>query len=338
MSDIAKTICAHCHAKSSVKKLKACAACNTTFYCSHECQKSDWLGGENGGHRKLCTKSKPRHLSQEYCEEIVQGLINMSGNLIDQCDVLDYVQLLAARNIRDSKSLGIAGMCEAIIDVMKFHPDQGHLISYCLSAMTMLCRNFENNKRFVDLGGCALVTSAIRDHGLDPDVTQICFCIVVDMITANPTTADALSESGACVAIMSLFRQLFENDDQKSEDYIQSLIYGLKAIACLCGSLSSYNHIFSDACGMITNLMRSYINHAHFLGLACNAVANLVTYNSTNIESLHSSGITELVIRVMDSLEQHEGICVSPLGLINKISQNEVFINEILLTMNNLHV
>jgi len=53
--------CAYCHkGGGAAADLKLCSACRSTYYCSHECQSRDWIGG----HSKTC-KPACRH-SQDY--------------------------------------------------------------------------------------------------------------------------------------------------------------------------------------------------------------------------------------------------------------------------------
>jgi len=89
--------CTVCGIDSYIKKFKLCSECGTTYYCSVECQRSDWKK-----HKTICgTESKTKKNMFKSLNDIV-SYISREGMLISRDDALNhYVEArMSMRGIR----------------------------------------------------------------------------------------------------------------------------------------------------------------------------------------------------------------------------------------------
>eukprot|EP01041_Mallomonas_annulata_P000926 gene926-1794_t len=240
------------------------------------------------------TKGVMKKFSQlGVCEFLVESINEhiQSGNTISVC--LEAIQRLCSLKSALSKFLSF-GLCECIVESLKANMNAEKLMEQGLDTISLLSVSNDGSSyatKFGSIGGCELVTSAIRQYIKKDGVASSGCKAIFSLCQSIDGNRIKVGNAGGCEEVVSAMKR-----HAKIAIVAEN---GCKAIAALSLLDANKVKLGNPACLQVIEALTRHSDNAAVAENSLWAAIRLSTRNEENKASLHIAGVFQGMVKVM---------------------------------------
>lgn len=272
------------------------------------------------------TKKKHEDKDNYACEAAITILQNNSK--VSTSDInwgLQAISVLCEDNDDAFTRFSEAGMCDAVVDVLKINIDHDNIVCPALDAMIALltCGKeicYANQEAFGKAGSCSIMLEAMHIY-LDNAEIMGRVCLAIDRLCCmNATNQNNFRVEGVCNVLMSSVLKHYSTQDSTV------LINGCNALTSLCRSnVDNIENSFGEAgaCEIIFSWIMNVARESPEIAIYGWTALGTLAETEANRKRIEEIGVCEELINCMRSkaLTVEYSLCYC--SVIAALSKNE---------------